>query len=609
MNYIISNNGIKILYTEDYENYLSICFLRFGLSNEIYDQLGIIHFIEHIITELLEDILPNDIIVTATTSYNFMTIEISTINGYISYRYIKFILNTLFNESNIFINNKYITNSIIKRVKYHIQNEYKYRILLDKYFPNPLNLLIFGSAYIGGTGLNIDIDINYFNSILKQINTEDILIITNQKDIFNSLISDINNIKRKMIKHKKNKDITINKSNNKNSVLLYSLGKYYMFTVLIELNRYNIIGVLLDQYCLFKKIVSFIYNNILCINYLFMFASELIDYLSYIINFNENNIINLDDMKYEYNTLVINDYFYDYLTYLPYIDIRDIIANINNNDISMYNKEYNSYLLSIKNNINNRNKFFLTTPYNGLLNNMKDRNNQDLFYTETRLQLYNNVTLLPKRYTKDINIPLHQLNNIYFIISCNEKKIDIENNNIILKQPDNVYTYDNKIFSINTYYNTSHSINLYEKYFLFYLFTNTFIDLDTLIIEFKKKYVINLDGYTIIKNENIIISNKIINIKTEFTFVVLFLKYPKSIKLITNLGRLLVNKHLIYVIHNYHNGDKYYLFIITDNPIKVEKLSRKYFNNNYIINIFSIISLRGKSNYDELNSSKLILFK
>ncbi|CCU56160.1 metalloprotease (Cop-G1L) [Choristoneura rosaceana entomopoxvirus 'L'] len=615
MNIKILNNGMRIIYGKFNNDFLiNIGINNFGQNLSIfYKQYKLIHFIEHILVSLLIKYTGKYALWNGYTNTNNMNIYYDNIIDIPYNKIITAIIN-LFNDDGIYIDNKIINDEYLKNENIILNNEKRFRLLTDMYEINPILYLLTNDVYLEGNKKKFNIDVKYINEILKTIEPKNIIFYTSNIDFFNILYPRLNKIKFNRINNTyidRYLSLPIYKSNFDNSIYVFSFdnnNRKYSITVKFNLSKYAIIGYLIDKYYYNKlSIINLFSDKIISISTYFLTSDAMYKSLSY----NQTNeIISFDELPE-----IENLNFDDYIILNEYFDIISIHNDIKNKNINKYSLQYNKYIDYIKNSSLDINKFYLHIPNELYLNNEFDINNIPVFKSETlfsnKIDLnYNNISINNNINNNINNIEILNVdrNNILFFINTNEDNFMIKNDKILLYNTKNIYKVNKDIYVINNNY-TYPKICFYYKYFIIYFFSNQFLHIDEAIdfVKYKTNFnLLNNDSLKYNFNTNIIISNKTINIKTDYNFIVALypLRYidKKTYYIhIASITDYLRNYGLIYSPLVEFDKDLFYLFLITDSPLETEQYLRNILNNKFkIMNIITIISTKGKFNTKQL---------
>ncbi|CCU55860.1 metalloprotease (Cop-G1L) [Choristoneura biennis entomopoxvirus] len=611
MNIKILNNGMRIIYGKFNNDFLiNIGINNFGQNLSIfYKQYKLIHFIEHILVSLLIKYTGKYAFWNGYTNTNNMNIYYDNIID-IPYNKIITAIISLFNDDGIYVDNKIINDEYLKNENIILNNEKRFRLLTDMYEINPILYLLTNDVYLEGNKKKFNIDVKYINEILKTIEPKNIIFYTSNIDFFNILYPRLNKIKFNIINNTyidRYLSLPIYKSNFDNSIYVFSFdnnNRKYSITVKFNLSKYVIIGYLIDKYYYNKlSIINLFSDKIISISTYFLTSDAMYKSLSY----NQTNeIISFDELPE-----IENLNFDDYIILDKYFDIVSIHNDIKNKNINKYSLQYNKYIDYIKNSSLDINKFYLHIPNELYLNNEFDINNIPVFKSETlfanKIDLnYNSISI--NNNINNIEILNVDRNNILFFINTNEDNFMIKNDKILLYNTKNVYKVNKDTYVVNNNY-TYPKICFYYKYFIIYFFSNQFLHIDEAIdfVKYKTNFnLLNNDSLKYNFNTNIIISNKTINIKTDYNFIVALypLRYidKKTYYIhIASITDYLRNYGLIYSPLVEFDKDLFYLFLITDSPLETEQYLRNILNNKFkIMNIITIISTKGKFNTKQL---------
>lgn len=614
------DNGIKILYMPNYEYNMSIGFLNFGFNVSFsYKKIGIVHFMEHILCTILQKILKNNI--SAFTTFEQMYINFE--------KYIKLdnniidkIINVLYLDNKIHIDDKYLSKHDIKNIRHHIHNEMTYRIIEKSSRGDLFLYLLSGYDYIGGSGFDIEYNVKLFNKILSLISTKNTVFITKNKNIYNYLQIRLKNIKKSSInKIIINYKLPKQKYKNEKSTLLLSISKiFYTVTIFIPMNKMSLIGMFIISNFINRNIIIYTFNDKISISiYRYTMNSLLM------------TLILLKEKENSYNIYIDEndiDIFRQCILYSRYIDTFNILNIILKTKSCDYFKKEIDYTIDlIANSYNKYDSFFLNIPLlskNYIYNN-KTISDFKIFQSEIILDIpkksINNIyhTFINKPKSVTISDFTNDINVCFFLFS--ECKYEIKENGIELTNFKNVYI-ENKNYVLNIeFYFDKLPLYVYYKYILLFVLTNIFSSLYDIIeyyyyvksIYYNPNYV-NLNSF----NSNIQFKRKIINIQTEYNFVTCFIKFDKIIDMENNnyiiniisiISNELISKFLIYLI-SYKEVNKY-LFItsLTSNPNKASKIYQKLFSKLKIKDYLLIISNESTIiNIDELIKSKSMIY-
>ncbi|AAC97620.1 ORF MSV056 putative vaccinia G1L metaloprotease homolog, similar to GB:X76267 [Melanoplus sanguinipes entomopoxvirus] len=611
------NNGIKIIYKPNYENNMSIGFLEFGHNVEFsYKKIGIVHFIEHIISYILQKILKQN--VSAFTSFQEMYINFEKFD-IINPNILDKIIDLLFLNNKIHIDGKYLTKYDIKYIRHHINNEMEYRTI-NNYSRGFLFIyLLSGYDYAGGTGFDIKYDIVLFNKLLSLISTKNMVFISSDKNVYNYLISKLRSIK----KSPKSKIIiryNLPKQQIKNaqSTLLVSITElYYTATIFIPMDKSSLIGAFIMCNFLFNDFMMNTFNDKIAISIYKHTMNNLIAVLTFL-----KKKENLYELVIDKNDVYI---FYQCILYNDYIDTFNIFDILSKTNSCEYFKNDIQHTLDlIVNSYNKYDSFFLNIPFFNKYNLYNDKTILDynIFKTEVVLNIPNfaldkftstiykiPLQLLMKDFTNDTNV-------CFFLFS--DCSYQLTKDGIIMQNFKNVYI-DNKYYILHhSFYFDKIPISIYLKYILLFLLTNIFSSLYDIITYYHYIKILYYNSNYVTINSfrsNIHLDSKIINIKTEYNFIVCLINIEisnfKNINfLINEISHTLISKFLIYLV-KYHIINNFLVAeAITNNPNKSSKICQKIFAKHKIQNYIIVVSNKSKTiNVDELIKSKVIMYK
>lgn len=607
---LVLDNGIKVIYKPDDNFNLRIVFTNFGFKTSFsYKKVGLIHFIEHLLVGTINKLLK--ILISASTSFEHMSLFFSK-HIEIDNKFIDKLINFLFKNNKIYLNEKYINNNDIKLARYHIKNELDYRHILELWIGSPLYYLLSKYNYIGGTGFDIDYDINFFNKVLSTISTSEIIFITNNKDILKYLMLKLKKIK-KTPRIKKKILYKLPKQKIKESIIVLSISSYYTVTIFIPLTRVTSIGTFILSTFIIFNMDTDIFNNtiaitITCGDINILFAS----------------LINLKNNKYSNKIQKINYnlYFDNFIKWNNYLNTFKIIKILKStNTFDFYKNEVDSTINEIVNNYNKYDSFFLNIPLYNLFNtyNTVDKLNYPVYESEMILKIPQNFildnmsTIIQKApnyiQMEDFSSDL----NVCFFLFANANYI-IESDKIILYNLKNIHIENNNYVLYNEYYFDKLPLIIYYKYIYIYLLTNAFTSLYDVVkyINLNSKIYFNPNFIGVNSfDSKIKLENKIINIKTEYNFIIILMNDINDFyNTINNLSMLLVSKHLIYLIRTIETDKFLFCSLLTNNTNKAYKLCKKYLYKIKIQKYIMVISTKSNIiDITELINSKIITYK
>lgn len=606
MNHYELKNNIKLLTYENAPFDIGINFSNFGYIYDPKNNVGFLHFMEHLICEIVQIILPNTMC-EAYTSPNNMFFKITFIdNNNIEEKLTK-TLTCFFNNDGINIDYKYVNFKLEKKIRKHIYNEKQYRFKFEKIIKDPLFFIISGYIYPGGNGDDIQFDINLAEKFLRNINTNNIVVInkdTKYTDLIKEFLTKIKNNNSPSIYI----EYSFPKQTIKNSILLFGIpSNDYLYTILIPLKKRYLIAMLYYKFFYNFNFYYTIFNKTIGITFIFQKQIEFYNSIYEIVNDTNESVVKNVFEKIEFDRFID-----DYLVMIPYMNIIPIISDINSMIIDK--NAILSFKSIIKRNFNKYNTCLINIPYNKHINNTFDKNGNPFFYAETifceKFISFNEIQSM--RYFKTFfNLSICNINNIACFLCSKSESFQNEKELVIrLINPKNLYFENDNIYVYNPF--NKINIEFYFKFFIIFLITDCFLDINELILLCQTQ-ILNIQYNTEFSAiKNIDITKKKIFITSPYNFLAVFFKsddIENNKYFQFEFCKELKNKCITYVPILIKHFNFYYYFILTDFPIKAKNICEKFLNKHNILNVLFIISHKGKNNFEQLYRSKFISFK